>query len=149
MKRKSLWILLLIIAVTAVSFYLKRTLSGDKPSKLDSKVDEIFSKWDKPDSPGASLAVVKGKKVIYQRGYGLANLEYDIPITPQTVFHVASVSKQFTAFANIRAADVFPNPLGPENKNACGSFPEASIIFNCSLTSAKSSSLMVCGRYFK
>ena len=36
---------------------------------------------------------------MFEKGYGLANLEYDIPVTPQTVYHVASVSKQFTAMA--------------------------------------------------
>ncbi|MGD2295927.1 MAG: serine hydrolase domain-containing protein [Candidatus Aminicenantes bacterium] len=105
MKRKSLWIFFLIIVVAAVSLFLKRTLSGPKPFKDKTKVDQIFAKWDKPDSPGASLAVVKGKKVVYARGYGSASLEYDIPITPQTVFHVASVSKQFTAFAVAVLAD--------------------------------------------
>jgi len=37
--------------------------------------------------------------VIFDKGYGLANLEYDVPNKPETVFHVASVSKQFTAMA--------------------------------------------------
>jgi CubicO group peptidase (beta-lactamase class C family) len=63
------------------------------------KVDELFAQWDKPDSPGASVIVVKDGQVVYKRGYGIANLEYDVAITPSTVFHVASVSKQFTAFA--------------------------------------------------
>jgi CubicO group peptidase (beta-lactamase class C family) len=66
---------------------------------VTESVDRLFISWDKPDSPGCSLAVIKDGKVIYQRGYGSANLEYNIPITPSTVFHVASVSKQFTAFA--------------------------------------------------
>ena len=66
---------------------------------LEEKVDRLFVAWDKPDSPGCALAVIKDGKVIHKRGYGSANLEYDIPITPSTVFHVASVSKQFTAFA--------------------------------------------------
>jgi CubicO group peptidase (beta-lactamase class C family) len=99
MKRRSLWILLLFIAVVAASFYLKRTLSGPESSKAEAKVDQIFEPWAKPDSPGAALAVVKGNKVVYAKGYGSANLEYGISITPSTVFHVASVSKQFTAFA--------------------------------------------------
>src|SRR5712691_1870994 len=47
----------------------------------------------------AAVAIVKNGLVMYQKGYGSANLEYDIPITSSTVFHVASVSKQFTAFA--------------------------------------------------
>ena len=66
---------------------------------LQKKVDQLFATWDKPDSPGAAIAVIKDGAVIYKRGYGSANLEYNVPITPQTVFHVASVSKQFTAFA--------------------------------------------------
>ena len=71
--------------------------NGDDP--LTKKVDQLFATWDKPESPGAAIAVIKDGAVVYKRGYGSANLEYNIPITPQTVFHVASVSKQFTAFA--------------------------------------------------
>ena len=71
--------------------------NGQDP--LSKKVDQVFATWDKPESPGAAIAVIKDGAVIYKRGYGSANLEYNVPITPQTVFHVASVSKQFTAFA--------------------------------------------------
>ena len=66
---------------------------------MTEKVDQLFSEWDKWDSPGAALAVIKDGSIIYKRGYGSANLEYNIAITPSTIFHVASVSKQFTAFA--------------------------------------------------
>src|SRR5215210_5488038 len=47
--------------------------------------------------PGVSLAVVRGGKVIKARGYGMADLEHEIPVTPQTVFKIGSVSKQFLA----------------------------------------------------
>ena len=63
------------------------------------KIDRLFEAWSRPDSPGCSLAILYRGEVIYKKGYGMANLEYDIPITPQTIFHVASVSKQFTAMA--------------------------------------------------
>ena len=66
---------------------------------LTIKVDQLFTQWDRWDSPGAALAVVREGKVIYKRGYGCAQLEYNSPITPSTIFHVASVSKQFTAFS--------------------------------------------------
>ncbi|MCW4036925.1 MAG: beta-lactamase family protein, partial [Candidatus Bathyarchaeota archaeon] len=66
---------------------------------INKKIDEIFSEWDRTDSPGSALAVLKDGEIVYKRGYGMANLEYGIPITPTTIFHVASVSKQFTAFA--------------------------------------------------
>lgn len=63
------------------------------------KVDETFTGWAKPGLPGASLVIVKDGKIIYTKGYGAATMEYDVPVTPDTVFHVASVSKQFTAMA--------------------------------------------------
>jgi CubicO group peptidase (beta-lactamase class C family) len=82
--------------------------SSEQPGTDSSteKVDKVFADWDKPDSPGAALAVIKENAVIYKRGYGSAQLEYEIPITPSTVFHVASVSKQFTAFAITMLADL-------------------------------------------
>ncbi len=70
-----------------------------KEPSLEAKVDALFSRWNSLDSPGAAVAVVKDGLVIYRKGFGSAQLEYGIPITPSTVFHVASVSKQFTAMA--------------------------------------------------
>src|SRR5579872_3527409 len=64
-----------------------------------ARIDEIFKQWNKPDTPGVAVAVIRDGKLVYQKGYGAANLEYDILITPETVFHVASVSKQFTAMS--------------------------------------------------
>jgi CubicO group peptidase (beta-lactamase class C family) len=66
---------------------------------LTARVDQIFANWDKPDSPGCALAIIKDGQIIYQRGYGMADLEHDIPIAPSSVFYIGSVSKQFTAFA--------------------------------------------------
>lgn len=66
---------------------------------MANAVDQLFARWARPDSPGASIAVIQNGKTIYSHGYGAANLEYGVPNTPATVFHLASVSKQFTAFA--------------------------------------------------
>lgn len=69
-------------------------------SKSDtSKVDELFLEFSKTDSPGAAVCIVKDGRIVIERQYGSANLEYNIPITPSTVFHIGSVSKQFTGFA--------------------------------------------------
>ena len=65
----------------------------------EEQIDQLFTVWSNLQSPGAAVAVAKGGKIIFEKGYGSAAMEYDIPITPGTVFHVASVSKQFTAFA--------------------------------------------------
>jgi CubicO group peptidase (beta-lactamase class C family) len=63
------------------------------------RLDGILQPWSKPGTPGAAVAVIQHGKLVCEKGYGLANLEYDVPVTPQTVYHVASVSKQFTAMA--------------------------------------------------
>lgn len=68
------------------------------PSEAPSKrVDELFQKMDTTVSPGCALSVMRDGHIIYERGYGMADLDHNIPITPATVFHVASMSKQFTA----------------------------------------------------
>ena len=90
---------LLLLTVVTASTTCKKSLSKKGDEALAAQVDNLFAQWDKPDSPGASLAVIRKGEIIYKKGYGSANLEYDVPITPSTVFHVASVSKQFTAFA--------------------------------------------------
>ena len=71
------------------------TLSQDAATK----VDKLFQKWDKPGTPGCALGIYQDGKILYERGYGMADLNNDVPITPATVFHVASMSKQFTAMS--------------------------------------------------
>jgi CubicO group peptidase (beta-lactamase class C family) len=67
---------------------------GDKTT---AAVDEVFTDLAKLGSPGCALGVYRDGKIIYARGYGLANLEENIPITPASVFDIGSTSKQFTA----------------------------------------------------
>lgn len=62
-------------------------------------VDAIFAQWDKPTSPGVALAIIQDGRIVYEKGYGMANLAEKTPITPETVFYIGSVSKQFTAAA--------------------------------------------------
>ena len=69
---------------------------ADLPSE-SARVDQLFTEWDKPTSPGCALAIMREGHIIYERGYGMADLDHDVKITPTTVFHVASMSKQFTA----------------------------------------------------
>ena len=72
----------------------------------DPRIDHLFARWDSSGSPGCALGVVKDGRFVYERGYGMANLDYGIPITPRTVFYVGSVTKQFTAaLAGLLAID--------------------------------------------
>ena len=70
-----------------------------------TEVDAFFEEFNASDAPGIAVSVTKNGKPLYQNVFGMANLEYDIPITQQTPFHVASLSKQFTAFLILKLQD--------------------------------------------
>jgi CubicO group peptidase (beta-lactamase class C family) len=72
-------------------------VSVSAQQKPNPGVDNVFSDQSKTGSPGCALGIYRDGKVIYAKGYGLANLEENVAITPQSVFDVGSVSKQFTA----------------------------------------------------
>jgi CubicO group peptidase (beta-lactamase class C family) len=61
-------------------------------------VDAVFADLDR-DGPGAAVGVLLGGEVVHRAGYGIAHLDYGVPITPETVFDIASISKQFGAMA--------------------------------------------------
>ena len=70
---------------------------ADAQEKATKAADEVFADLGKPGSPGCALAVARGGKIIYKNGYGLANIEAGVAITPQTVYDIGSTSKQFTS----------------------------------------------------
>lgn len=74
-------------------------------SQYASQIDQLFAEYDDLSAPGAAVAVVKDGQTIFSKGYGSANLEYDIPVSSSTVFHIASVSKQFTVFSILLLAE--------------------------------------------
>ena len=69
------------------------------PSDRQARVDEIFKEFSVAGSPGCTVAVYQDGKTVLSRAYGMANLDHDVRLTPSSIFHVASVSKQFTAAA--------------------------------------------------
>lgn len=64
-----------------------------------AQVDALMAPWAASGSPGCAVGVVQDGMLVHARGYGLANLDHGIPITPQTAFDIGSTSKQFTAVA--------------------------------------------------
>jgi CubicO group peptidase (beta-lactamase class C family) len=69
------------------------------PADTKSQVDAVFAEYDRSDSPGCSLGVYRDGRIVYARGYGMANLELGVANSAQTVFDIGSTSKQFTAFS--------------------------------------------------
>src|SRR5258706_13599756 len=71
--------------------------AGTSDEKSAAAVDEVFGDLTKSGSPGCALGVYRDGKIVYAKGYGLANVEENVAITPQSVFDIGSTSKQFTA----------------------------------------------------
>ena len=86
---------LVLVAAPAVT---TPTPAAQSAAWRDS-VDKVFASWATRESPGCALGIYKDGAILYERGYGMADLEHDVPIAPDTPFYIGSVSKQFTAFA--------------------------------------------------
>jgi CubicO group peptidase (beta-lactamase class C family) len=91
---KTVTTLLLMLTILPVP-----TAIASENVDLAEQIDPLFEEFNSPDSPGVSVAIIKDGKLIFSKGYGSAQLEYKAPVTTDTTFHVASVSKQFTAMA--------------------------------------------------
>lgn len=77
--------------------------AADEPRT--QKVDDIFAAYNHPHSPGCSVGILRDGRVVYHRSYGEASLELGVPLADDSVFYLASVSKQFTAAAVVLAAE--------------------------------------------
>lgn len=76
------------------------TVAQEQETKsLESQVDSLMAEYDQDGSPGGIIGVVKDGDLIFAKGYGMADLAHGVPITTETRFNLASVSKQFTGFA--------------------------------------------------
>src|SRR5215813_861037 len=87
----------LSIAALFIAISASAQDGGKDANSLNAKVDAVFAQYERSDSPGCALGVIKDGKLIYARGYGMANLEHGIPNGPKLVYDIGSTSKQFTA----------------------------------------------------
>jgi CubicO group peptidase (beta-lactamase class C family) len=85
-------------AVTVLGLALAGPAAAQQPA-WHHAADSVFRSLDRTGSPGCALGVVQAGELGYARGYGMANLEHGVPISPETAFYIASTSKQFTAAA--------------------------------------------------
>lgn len=84
---------------------LTATAAQTPDSTILRNVDRAFNAFRGTDAPGCAVGVSRNGQVVLERAYGMANLETGTPITPASIFHVASISKQFTAMAILLLAD--------------------------------------------
>lgn len=87
-------------AILTISFFLLAStqVQAQTNNTASTKIDSTFASYN-TTTPGVAVMVIKDGQVVFNKGYGMADLSNNIPVTSKTVFNLASVSKQFTAFA--------------------------------------------------
>src|SRR5262249_39949929 len=93
--------LTLLLALSSAPIAIGATITDPDPKTIDA----VFAQYDHTNTPGCALGVFRDGKIIYARGYGMADLNQGVPITPGTRFYIGSTSKQFTAFSVALAAE--------------------------------------------
>ncbi len=94
-----------LAGLLVIAFLPGAILSFSNAEDAAIPIDRLLASWYAADAPGAAVLVARKGTVILRKGYGLANLEHHIAVSPQTVFRLASVSKIFTAAAVLSLAE--------------------------------------------
>lgn len=95
MKRAAVTIILLACCAIA---------QGQTPTELSDRVDALANKMLSRPVAGISVAIARDGQVVFARGYGMANLEHSVPVTPETVFHIDSISKNILSAVVLQLA---------------------------------------------
>lgn len=80
------------------------TMHAQSISQFPSSLDSVFNSFFKPDEPGGAVLLVKNNKIIYQKGFGIADINTKEPVTTKTLFNIGSISKTFVAYGILRLA---------------------------------------------
>src|SRR5260370_42244809 len=118
-KRKSILAVLILSLAAAAAALAGPERSGD----LAARLDRVFAEAYPATGPGAAVLVVQDGKPVLRKGYGLANVELSVPITPEMVFRIGSVTKQFTAAAILKLAEAGKLSLSDEIGRFLPDFP--------------------------
>jgi CubicO group peptidase (beta-lactamase class C family) len=105
----------------------KKVSAQSLPAAKIKKIDSLFQQWNSTSSPGCTIGIVRNDSLIYAKGYGMSNLEYGIINTPETIFHMASVSKQFTAYSIVLLANQGKLSLDDDIRKYLPWFPDLKV----------------------
>lgn len=100
------------------------TLNSCLQTTGNSEVDSLLSNWDLENAPGAAVAVISSGELIHAKGYGLADLEHQVPNSTHTVFYLGSMGKQFTAFSILLLAEAGRLTLEDDIRKYLVDFPD-------------------------
>jgi D-alanyl-D-alanine carboxypeptidase len=107
MKHRAALIILPLAVLTAALVSLAGCARTSPRDTVEARVDALVAAYQRETyAPAVSVAVIRaGRDTLVYRGYGLADVENDVPATPETVYRIGSVTKQFTAAAVLRLAE--------------------------------------------
>jgi CubicO group peptidase (beta-lactamase class C family) len=94
----------IIFILCGICFYplYSRAQTIAEAGSLGLNIDAIFKEWNNPHSSGGAIAIVKDGELVFTKGYGCADLEHSVRVTPSTEFYMASISKQFVGYCVAR-----------------------------------------------
>jgi D-alanyl-D-alanine carboxypeptidase len=98
-------LILPFLALLFLALPISAAAAPPSDQELAAYADQVFSKMYPADEPGAAVLVQRDGRVVLRKGYGIADLELGVPIQPDMVFELGSVTKQFTAAAVLKLAE--------------------------------------------
>jgi CubicO group peptidase (beta-lactamase class C family) len=93
-----------VVRFPEIAIFLVVACSRSRPDSQSTRVDKLFAEWNRTDTPGCAVGVSRNGAMVYEHGCGIANLELGVPITPATVFHIAS-NDRGVRFDRMKRAD--------------------------------------------
>jgi CubicO group peptidase (beta-lactamase class C family) len=108
LRRRVVWTCVALAALASAGLGASTGVLAQSPPPLDTRtaqVDALFAAWSGPTTPGCAVAVHQDGTLAYMRTFGMADLEHGVPLASDSIFDVASISKQFTAFAIVLLAN--------------------------------------------
>ncbi|GAB5473837.1 MAG: hypothetical protein Mars2KO_19360 [Maribacter sp.] len=130
--------------ISAILIYLycqTLTLAQKTDTALLKEVNTIFKTYDNLKTPGVAVGFIQNGELIFSKGYGMADLEHNIPINTKSVFSLASVSKQFTVFAVLLLEEQGRLSLDDDIKKYLPHFPNYNKIITLRQLAAHTSGL--------
>lgn len=97
------WSVLLLLVLLLPPALAQSAKMPDR--ELTAAISALLDQTYKPDLPGAAVIVVRDGQVVFRKGYGMASLELGVPIEPDMIFRIGSITKQFTAVATLMLAE--------------------------------------------
>lgn len=113
-----------VLAICLLSFSASPAAAPPLAEPLTERIDAIFAPYERPGVPGCVVGVFGAGDILFARGYGAANLEHDVPLTPRSVLRIASTSKQFTAMAVLLLEEDGTLALDDDLRDHVPEFPE-------------------------